>query len=146
MGGSSITSLMDRAQHPHCARQLRWRNSSLILRGRAAVVIAIRTSWTLSTLQEQMIIRTWTVPSVAASSSLNRPSFCCASVYRLKTISPFDHGLDSRTVRRFATNPRRFVSISSPRSRAARSASPRGLRFTVMDSTRAPDVSAGQTG
>jgi hypothetical protein len=50
--------LIDGAQRPHCALQARQRKSSPVVRGGAPADIAIRTSWSLTTLQEQMIIET----------------------------------------------------------------------------------------
>jgi hypothetical protein len=48
--------LIDWAQRPHCAVQPRLRKSPAIVRGGLLVPIAILTSWSLRTLQEQMII------------------------------------------------------------------------------------------
>jgi hypothetical protein len=48
--------LIDWAQRPHCAVQPRWRKSPAIVRGGVLEAIAILTSWSLRTLQEQMII------------------------------------------------------------------------------------------
>jgi hypothetical protein len=58
LGGSSMIRLIDRAQRPHCALQPRHRKRSPVVRGGALVAIAVRTSWSLRTLQEQMIIET----------------------------------------------------------------------------------------
>jgi hypothetical protein len=58
MGGSSMIRLIDRAQCPYCALQPRHRKRSPVVSGGALVAIAVRTSWSLRTLQEQMIIET----------------------------------------------------------------------------------------
>jgi hypothetical protein len=48
--------LIDRAQRPHCAPQAMRRKSSPVVRGGGPVAITVRTSSSLRTLQEQMII------------------------------------------------------------------------------------------
>ncbi len=55
-GRSSIICLIDWMQRPHCASMPMWRKSSPIVRGGAPVVSAVRTVWSLITLQERMII------------------------------------------------------------------------------------------
>lgn len=53
--GSSMICLIERAQRPHGATRPKERKNSAAVRGGALVAIAARTSWSLSTLQEQMI-------------------------------------------------------------------------------------------
>jgi hypothetical protein len=64
--------LLDRARRPHCALQPRHRKRSPVVRGGALVAIAVRTSWSLRTFQEQMIIETLKV--IGGEGSANRSS------------------------------------------------------------------------
>jgi hypothetical protein len=53
---SSMICLMVRAQRPHCGEQPRQPYTSPVVRGRASTLKAVRTSASLSTLQEQTIM------------------------------------------------------------------------------------------
>jgi hypothetical protein len=54
--GSSMICLIERAQRPHGAIRPKERKNSPVVRGGELVAIAVRTSRSLSTLQEQMIM------------------------------------------------------------------------------------------
>jgi hypothetical protein len=53
--GSSMICLIERAQRPHGPTRPKERKNSPAVRGGALLAIAVRTSRSLSTLQEQMI-------------------------------------------------------------------------------------------
>ena len=69
--------LMVAAHRPHCALQPRQPYTWPGVRGATAPVTAVRTSWSLRTLQEQMIIG-WGL----AQSSTNRLPICQCAAYR----------------------------------------------------------------
>jgi hypothetical protein len=70
-----------RAQRPHCALQPRQPYTWPVVRG-ADAVTALRTAWSVSTLQEQTIIK-------SGPESLRAPE--CLLRYRL-------HGAESKTI------------------------------------------------
>jgi hypothetical protein len=75
-GGSSMIRLIDRTQRPHCAPQARRRKSSPVVRGGGPVAIAVRTSWSLRTLQEQMIIEAAQSDEFGLGSGSSVKSLC----------------------------------------------------------------------
>jgi hypothetical protein len=117
--GSSMICLIERAQRPHGAIRPKYRRNSPVVRGGTLVAIAVRTSWSLSTLQEQMI--TMVVPRL---SVLGRRGACARRVKRTR-----------RRARRITAQDR----PSNPRSHP-RDLSPRPARQERFPSRGCPET------
>jgi hypothetical protein len=98
--GSSIICLIERAHRPHGTIRPKYRKNSPVVRGGTLIAIAVRTTRSLSTLQEQMITMV-----VSRLSVLGRLGACARGVKRTR-----------RRARRITAQGGSFHTRSHPRN------------------------------